>query len=724
MLGFDTPLNVYLVAAAVLAALVTAARAYRGYGPSIGRRYIAVLASLRALGIFLLGAVLLDPFIERTEPDPENYRALFLADASASMSAKDCGGESRLGVLNGILKAGLPELLRFEGTRAKHFEQYLFSEKPVRFYGGEARILPGGTAIGDTLAALSSGEEYERPSAVVLLSDGNSNTGTNVIEAAKKMAAAGIPLSCVGIGEMREDFDLSVHGPVKPLEGRKGQALEIPVKIKNSFKEDADAEFDVYEGKDIVFSGRVSAAARGETEAKVSVTPSTPGRHVYLLKLRPGALKDVKPETDIDFASVLVAEPAVFRILWLGDRISTGYRFLKMHLSDSRQFEMDALIRTGEDSWFRTEKISARIKQGEKGFPKNPSLYMDYDVIVADFRSGLMDESGKKDILEGFAGSRGGGVLFTAGAAGGADVFKNLLPVRASSMLIPQEKTYLDVKAPFIFPEAQTQNLRSMPGPFLPAGRACFTADELKPGARTALEVRGTGQAVLCVQQYGSGRTAWLGIDSDWRWHLDSDEDMERYTQMWDNLLVWLASGAKKRIRLGMEGIKFPVNEEARLKAEVLDADYRPAVDADLSAVVTAPDGSAVEMPLLLSADRPGEYSDAYVPSVSGEYRVSVRAKFRDGSEISSAGSFIAAPAGCENTDTAYRDDLLADASRITGGTFVHYKDLGKANSLPLKKNVAVKRSKFHLADMAVLPALMLAFFAAEWYMRRRIGLK
>ena len=91
---------------------------------------------------------------------------------------------------------------------------------------------------------------------------------------------------------------------------------------------------------------------------------------------------------------------------------------------------------------------------------------------------------------------------------------------------------------------------------------------------------------------------------------------------------------------------------------------------------------------------------------------------------LSAEAHFLARRTGVETEDTGYREDVLRDMARVTGGAFYSYRDLDRIGRLPLSRDVPMKTTRLYWTRHGALLAALAAILGAEWFLRRRLGLK
>jgi len=226
-LGLERPWALAVAPLAMLLLLALARRAL-GLARSIessmdsagrprGRGLLTASLAARAALAVTLALLAAGPYVtavERVPVTPDSpllaraeAQLVLLVDVSRSMGySLGPGGEARIeaaeevvrGILQSLSPGDLVTLVAFAGDA-----EVLYSGPA----GEAAQVLEGlsadrnYTSVGDALVtALAIASSSGRPSAVVLISDGGNNGGTDPIEAAKRLREAGIPLLVVQVG--------------------------------------------------------------------------------------------------------------------------------------------------------------------------------------------------------------------------------------------------------------------------------------------------------------------------------------------------------------------------------------------------------------------------------------------------------------------------------------------------------------------------------------------
>jgi len=246
---------------------------------------------------------------------------------------------------------------------------------------------------------------------------------------------------------------------------------------------------------------------------------------------------------------------------------------------------------------------------------------------------------------------------------------------------------------------------------------------EWKRGARPVILAPDGKSAILAAQAYGGGRVVCTGLEATWRWRILSAVGADLHAAYWRGLLAWLAGASRKRLDSPSDGARVSTGAEFALSLDVLGRDFRPAGDARVTAVVRTPAGREHTVTLPLSDRTPGRYSTWFLPEEPGEYTVRFHVRLPD-ELLDAEVHFLAARIDAEVADTEYRPDVLEDMARITRGQFIPYGRMAELDTPVINPGTAVIETRRYYADLP-WPLLLLVFLpAAEWFLRRRIGLR
>ena len=721
----------YLWPAFLLAALLLTWTVWRFQG-LVSPRFLATLAGLRLLSLAALLLLILNPFLDQSRPDPDGFRVVLLGDASGSMETRDvAGGEkTRAEQLARWMESRSDSPLQPLREQNYFLEPRIFSETARPMPSGDWESLPGLTAIGDVLHAEldRSAEDLPPIGAVVLLSDGHSNTGASPTEAARRYRDRGIPISTVGIGHSEEEGELEIRFRQPRYRITRGESLTLTTVARNPGSGEPSLEVTFHEDRETLHTEEITLAAGAEKQIRLPVNPWRAPFQVYRLEAH--FPDDPEREPIIDYSIVEIQDRDTFRLLYLGGALSMEHRFLRRAVAEADTLSMEAIIRTGEEHYFQAleESIAAYFPEDEETLaspiPREQSFFFSFDSILVDTRL-LFDLPGETlEALIAFTDQRGGGLLFMGPMEAVPTPLERIMPAIATEKIFTSRQTPLHIEPAPVFQRLDGSVLFRQPAPFVPQETTTHWVTDWKRGARPVIKDSREERALLLAQAYGAGRVAYLGTESTWRWRMDSDTGWQQHQQFWENFLVWLSSQGKPRVRVPPHGMRFPLHQEMDLAVEVLGSDFRPAREGDVSVRVDFPDGDTEILPLSPSFAQPGRFSTAFYPEQIGEYRLRFRIDLPDGEELNQEAYFLGAALGREMEEVSYREDVLRDIARISGGLFREGSSRQPWREIPLTQNVPTTEERRYLALNFWLFLLLFLPLLYEWYLRRSHGLK
>lgn len=500
-LNYEVPLWVVplvVVGVAGLAALLyVLERRDARVGPKVA------MATLRALLVLLVLALLLGPMITVEVIKPRNGYVLLLVDDSMSMRKSDppTRPEQKLALarvtglsaadrltpeleeqIRKLTRADIvqrvlqnPDLHLLHDIEAKlHAVYFTFSRGARKLEGRDALLAtynakpPVGaeTAIGDSIRQALSLTKGQPVVAVVVISDGRNNFG---VEPAKVVSAPGlrrVPVYTVLAGIPQKPKDIALV----ELEAAEAVLVNDKLPIRFSLRSQGftGAEVDVHlhvhplrEGEaetaaDPKEIERILETAGIDQTAKVTLDgsprqsadlvwqPRTPGEYLLLLRVPP------QPEERTDLNNTLVHRVRVaddkIKVLYVEHQPRWEYRFLKNALIRDPKILVHCLL-TGADEGFPQEHTrdasEPDFREPLREFPQTLKELVAYDVLIlGDVDPGRLGGRDVWENAEKFVSNFGGGLVFISGTNYNPRAFKDT-PLQQLLPVVPDE-TRLD----------------------------------------------------------------------------------------------------------------------------------------------------------------------------------------------------------------------------------------------------------------------------------------
>ena len=576
--------------------------------------------------------------------------------------------------------------------------------KEIQPTGDESRL-------GDDVKQVLEELRGTPPTAILLLSDGQTTEGARLNEAAEEARKDGVPLFAIGLGDERPARDLALSdlqvdevafvGDVVRFEARlqaqgfdqktDGQPGSLTVNLKRRKPGSVDPQ-----DLETLESIQVPMPPEGKSQ-KVELThrPQKTEGITYVLEVEP---RDRELQTENNRIERLVeVRDQKLRILYIEGEPRWEFRYLKTYLERDNTVDL-AIVLMSSDERYAEQDRSALIS-----FPstkEGPDGLFQYDaIILGDVDPSLMNAQQMKDLVE-FVTIKGGGLMFIAGELFNPLAYKGrpiepLLPVRLDDARNPAS-TGLPVEAfhPALTPEGRASPIFRLADDEasnreiwerLPPSLWYFEAPRRQPTAAVLLEhptqLGADGKLPLLLYQYvGAGKVLFSAIDDTWRWRMRvGDRFFGRY---WVQALRFLARSkllGQKQIEITGDRQRYPRGQSVRLQVRFLN----PSLAQDLKTVslqVQGPSGSARTMTLRPAAGSAS--ASVFEGSLNGLTEGKYRVQYLPPPVLPGdppAMEFQVDPPAREFVRIELNRAELTAASRLTGGTFFRWDDQTQA---------------------------------------------
>jgi uncharacterized membrane protein len=667
---------------------------YRGE-KALSPRQRGVLTVLRLLALVMILIASFRPALETTRNLRIRSEVHVLIDDSASMARQEAYETERGAALREALGPQAPAQLsditrtdyvrRFFGgggddavTRAaapgKRLLEGLAEDFDVRFFRfsdvstpvaslDELQSAAPFTRIGDALDVhlTSFGSQAGQLEAVLLVTDGRSNEGLPPLEAAKRMAAAEVPLHTIGVGDPSEEHNLTLTGPNGPEQVLRGEEAVFELDITASGLEAGSGELileaqkrdDPSVGQDspsaVIATTTFPLPPEGETRR-------VPLRHVfqepgdYLLTFRVPTLPGETNPVDNITRRYLRVDSDKVRVLYLEEQPRWEYRYLHQALE-----RVDESIQYQAFLFDASHNFIQESSQGVAPLLRLPStkeeLFQYHVILIGDVpprRFGATEEERARwfDLLKDFV-EHGGGLGILSGELAMPDsyresVLEELLPVVLAS---PGDDA-LPVSSREAFrplmedPHAPHPILQLNDN--LDANRLLWREGLMgmwwyypvlraKAGARVLLrhplDQNQYGRRVLgAIGPYPKGQVFFSAVDEFWRWRKGYGE--KYLDPFWRRVIRTLAENRLRRlddrVLLTVDEKQIEIGGRVRVHVQLLDEDYNPVLAERTTIHLRMPSGELVPVELPRMLGQPGEF-EAQVPfEEAGVYSVLV----------------------------------------------------------------------------------------------------
>jgi uncharacterized membrane protein len=731
-----------LAAAAALAWLIRsrlsqAAPVMRGWR-------VWVIWSLQTLLAALLLVLLWQPAITIAELKPQQNIIAVLVDDSRSMAISEDGVTREAQALQALQNGVLASLSRGFQTRL-----YRFDDAPARIENfKDMKPTASSTRIGDSLKQLSE-ETADLPiGAVVLLSDGDDNTGGISPDAINALRARHIPVHTVGFGRERAAHDIEMDDAV--IAPRALADSRLAAKITLHQRGYAGSKLtltirDVTTGQAKALAARtITLGPDGNLQIETLMFDIV-GAAARTLQIAAVPLPGEENTANNTLTRLVNVGSGARRILYVEGEPRWEFKFIREAEEDDRMVQIASMVRTSENKIYR--QGIADPKELAAGFPaRSEDLFAYQGLIIGSVEAGYFNP-GQQELIREFVDRRGGGLLLLGGqfslADGGwnasqlTDLFPTTLPTQAGTFhreADPRNGTthatselaragedsiitrLVDDPAANAVKWKKLPYLMDYEDPGAPKPGAAVLANMITPEGRTL--------PLLITENFGRGRTAIMATGGSWRWQMSSPLGDTAHHLFWQQLLRWLVSDTPGHVTTSVPAQILLDNGAVTLTADVRDQQYNPAPDAKVEAHILGPSGVSALVEMTPVPDNPGQFQAAWSAPKPGAYLTEVTAQ-RNATELGrDVLTFQRMDGVAENFHTEQNRDLLERLAAQTGGQYWKPSGLGKlAGAIPFSEAGVTIRETKDLWDLPLVFLVLLLLRFSEWWLRRKWGI-
>ena len=766
--GFERSAPPYAWAAIVFVIVVFAAWSYRRLvGPLWAR---SALASVRALTLLLVAALLAGPRLVKQSESIEKDWVMVLVDRSASMGIADAptpagGRETREQQLRSALAASWP------------MWRDLSRDRTVVWLGFDAGAYDlaqspspeGGLALADPLGkrtSLAGAVEQAlrraaaRPlSSIVVLTDGRS-VDEPARATLRQLQAERVPIHVVPLGSPDPIGDLAIRRADGPGVAFVNDTTPITVELERAGGGAGTASGTV----------RITDAATGLTVAErrvevgaetsnvtLTATPTDAGKASWKVDLIPDQPDLIEGNNHAEVALELVDRP--MRVLYIDGYPRWEQRYLKNLLLREKSVQSANLLLAPDRKYLQEGDIEVTA------LPDSPERWADFDaIILGDVDPGVFTPQQLQGLREHIA-ARGAGLLWIAGPGSTPNLwFKtplaDLLPMSgAAGAVQPGAEPVIAEPTPIAerlgvlrlgstADEGWPAEMRSPEtGWNLLRGAPRIGPESLKPAVEILASARAanapasaTAWPMVMSMRFGSGRVLYVATDETWRWRYGRGEALpERF---WVQMLRLLAreslSRAGRAATLTIAPRRATVDQPVRVEIELID---QSLIDQNYRGIAVrlerkpepGEEGSATAAELTLRPEQsaapvggaPGparRFAAVWLPPESGAWAARVTEPGL-GSLVPPADALVTlADDELRRPETDH--PLLARLAADTGGRVVPPADLGGlAADLPNRRLRLLRETAEPVWDTPVALIALISLLTLEWAGRKVLRL-
>jgi hypothetical protein len=419
---------------------------------------------------------------------------------------------------------------------------------------------------------------------IVLLSDGQHNTGEGPSAKAKELGDRQLPVYPVALGARQPPPDAAVVSIQAPPAVFKNVEAQVDVNFKVSGLKPQEVRLELHRtGKTKKLLTTRTIRHDGKDRTYQETIPiemdevGTQGLTATVTPLDP-QVRETRIDNNSRTTTINVADDRA-KVLLIDGEARWEYHYLATALKRDRTIQLDAVVfEQPRLDRKRTPDELQKMGSPKEHLPVGPDALSEYDCIILGDVSPAQLPAADRVRLEKFVADRGGTLVVVAGKrsmplafpdaqpSGEPDPLRKLLPIEQPRVVMPRAG----------FPVQLTQagrDTKFMEMDSDPTRNEAIWAGlqkhywavlgQAKPGATTLAAFadpdekdrteRERENALFAWHHYGFGRVLYVGLDSTWRWRFKTG-DLYHHT-FWGAAIRWAA--ADKPLMSGNEFLRF-----------------------------------------------------------------------------------------------------------------------------------------------------------------------
>ena len=663
---------------------------------------------------------------------------------------------TRLAIAKGLILKDRARLLR-ELERKHKVRIYLVSssarllaevDSPSDIKGAEQKLLAAEatgtqTRLGDAVRQVLTELRGAPPTAIVLLSDGQTTEGEPLSKASELAKRKGVPLFAIGLGsaEPARDIELTellvddvvfVDDAVRfqaklSARGFSGETATVRLKEKDPDSKDPLASHDLD-------SKEVELPAEGQPKrVELVYHPKTTGERTFIIEVD-RLPRELQTENN-RIERVVNVRKEKLRVLVVDSEPRYEFRYLKNYLERDETIDLNVVLLSSDPNY------SDQDRSAIPTFPASKDDLFKYDVVIfGDADVSYLSQSQLVNLVE-FVTEKGGGTLFIAGdlfnpLAYHGTPLELLLPIELSDARNPTavgttvtafrpQLTLEGRGSPiFRFGDDDASSMAIWNG--LPKLFWYFEAPRKKPAALVLAEHEtadgADGKIPLVLYQFvGAGKSMFHAFDDTWRWRYRAGD--RYFGRFWVQTIRFLARSrlvGQRQAEVQTDRRRYQRGQPIQFRVRFPNAGLAPKT-GDVTIQVGRSGQGLRKLALKLAPGTQNVFEGALPQAAEGDYEVRLLPPPVLEGPIPTATFRVDAPVN-EFERIEMNGPELLRAAELTDGKFYTpldaealLRELPKPSPMPLDTDPPIP-----LWNTWPVLALFLALLTLEWVIRKR----
>lgn len=671
--------------------------------------YVSKMAALEGLRLFLIGMALFTlnqpEILEEFRPD-QRPTLVVLYDTSASMQTQDVldsqnptsPAQSRSQVVEAVVTTASPTTTSPSDAApaptppaAEPAIPPLWVELTEKMdvvfepFSSTLKEPSRGTDLGGALESVS--QRFPLLRGIVLMSDGDWNSGPAPHQTATKLRMQGIPVHAVAVGSPERLPDVELASVDAPTFGVVGKTLNIPFRIVSYLPRDRDILVKLNGTGGEVIQKSVRVSGMGQLKESLNWKPDKTGDYTLTVEI-PVDESEVNRSNNSMTIPITINQETL-KVLIVESYPRWEYRYLRNALERDPGVDVNCVL-------FHPDLKNVGGGRGYlAGFPGEADLF-DYDVVFlgdVGIETGQLTEENCEHLRQ-LVVSQAGGLVFLPGFRGKQATLlttqlEELYPVipdattpRGFGTVIPGRFSLTESGRKSLLTRLEPDELENEDiWTNLPGFQWYAATQRAKIGSQVLAthesETTSDGRVPLIVTRTsGTGKVLFMGTDGAWRWR-EGVEDLYHY-RFWGQVVRWMAyqrnMSTGEAMRLFYTPERPSAGDMITLNANVMSNTGEPLRDGTVVVQITGPEGTTDSVRLASAGeDAWGLFTNTFTPRNGGDYKL-VTTCLESGTRLETTISVLGTER--EQIGEPARPEVLKEIAEITRGQLTTMSDV------------------------------------------------
>ena len=681
------------------------------------RRYS--LIAFRTLALWSLIILLFKPIINNTKSFFENPKIAVLIDDSRSMAFENDNFSNFSQYQKVLNELDIPNRENLEIIK------FSYSSEHLDKLNIDSLSIDGNLTDIDRALKLNENLSQDKNiKSVILISDGNVNSGPNPIYTSEKYS---LPIYSIGIGDTSRKRDLILETVINNDIAYINNSIPISVSVKQIGFEDEDVIVNLLEdGSNLKSQTFTTVKDKENYQLIFEYLPESSGNKKIEVKIDQSENElTFKNNYQTSFVKVLENKRKIS--LFAGSP-SADVAFMNKYWSDKKGVELSQYIQRSGGDYYKEPTISDIINSELFIFIGFPNIYTSKEILLA-IETEL--DKGKP-----FLFMNSYDIDF-----GNLEYFKKHLPFNFISQGRKEFKAsvYLDqsdINDPLVRISGSEEELNVWND--LPPLFKTESFVKASLGSKTIMRMKLDNSVIdepmILRREIDSKKSVAILPYGLYLWQLDharksmnSNYDTPSYyTVLMDNIFKWLSvKENKSQFTIKTNKRNYNQSESIIFIAQYYDEKFDPINNANIQVELQ----DSLENRLIsLKSMGNGRYISEVEGLTSGDKFYQAKAIIEGKNSASDNGRFFIGETPIEFLQTSMNEKLLSEISNLSGGKFYYpdnistiFEDINSNSNFKRIAKTLVTRDE--LWENPIFLILSILFFSTEWFIRKRSGM-